>query len=54
MEQKIDITSPAVTLEQLKALAYDQLIILNQAQANINALQAEIQKRAQAEKDVQG
>ena len=47
MEQKqIDITSPDVTVEQLKALAYDQLLIREQVQANLNALQAEIQKRS--------
>jgi len=34
-----------LTLDQLKALCYDQLVILNQAQANINILQAEINKR---------
>lgn len=44
----MDITQ--LTLEQLKALCYDQLVILNQTQANINVLQAEIQKR---EKEIQ-
>ena len=39
----MDITQ--LTLEQLKALAYDQIVILNQTQANINAIQAEIVKR---------
>jgi hypothetical protein len=41
----VDIT--ALTLEQLKALAYDQILVLNQAQANINVIQAEIAKRQQ-------
>ena len=36
-----------MTLEQLKALCYDQIVILNQAQANINLLQSEINKRAE-------
>jgi hypothetical protein len=36
-----------MTLEQLKALAYDQLVILNQTQANINVIQAEIKKRGE-------
>jgi hypothetical protein len=39
----VDIT--ALTIEQLKALAYDQILVLNQTQANINAIQAEIAKR---------
>ena len=34
-----------MTLDQLKALAYDQIVVLNQAQANINLIQAEINKR---------
>lgn len=38
-----------LTLEQLKSLCYDQIVTLNQAQANINILQAEINKRQQAE-----
>jgi hypothetical protein len=38
-----DITT--LTLDQLKALAYDQILVLNQAQTNINAIQAEIAKR---------
>lgn len=40
----IDLTT--MTIEALKALAYDQLVLLNQTQANINAIQAEINKRA--------
>lgn len=34
-----------LTLEQLKALCYDQIVLLNQTQANINLLQTEINKR---------
>lgn len=36
-----------MTTEQLKALCYDQIVVFNQAQANINVLQAEITKRQQ-------
>ena len=39
-----------MTLEQLKALAYDQIVLLNQTQANISILQAEIEKRLKEEK----
>lgn len=42
--QPIDLST--MTIEALKALAYDQLVLLNQTQANINAIQAEINKRA--------
>jgi len=45
--QMVDIA--ALTIEQLKALAYDQIVILNQTQANINLLQVEIQKRIEAQ-----
>jgi hypothetical protein len=45
--QQLDITT--LSLEQLKALVYDQLVVLNQTQANINALQAEIQRRSTPE-----
>ena len=38
-----------MTIEQLKALAYDQIVVFNRAQANINIIQAEIDKREQAE-----
>jgi len=38
-----------MTLEQLKALCYDQILVMNQAQANINILQAEITKREKEE-----
>lgn len=43
INQPIDLS--AMTVEALKALAYDQLVLLNQTQANINAIQAEINKR---------
>ena len=39
----IDIS--VLSVEALKALAYDQLVILNQTQANITAIEAEIRKR---------
>jgi hypothetical protein len=35
------------TVAELKSLAYDQIILLQQTQNNINLLQAEIQKRDQ-------
>jgi len=41
----MDITT--LTIEQLKALAYDQILVLNQTQVNINMIQAEIVKREQ-------
>jgi hypothetical protein len=40
-----------MTVEELKALAYDQIVLLNQTQTNLNILQAEIAKRAK-EKEV--
>jgi len=49
---QIDITDPAVTVEQLYKLALEQqkavtslLAQLQQAQANVQAIEAEIQKR---------
>lgn len=45
MENKIDLST--VDLRDLKALAYDQLVILNQSQANLNAIEAEIKRRAE-------
>ena len=39
-----------MTVEQLKALAYDQLVLLQQTQNNINIIQQEIQKRGEEEK----
>lgn len=41
----IDLSTMSV--ESLKALAYDQLVLLNQTQANIAAIEAEIKKKAQ-------
>ena len=41
-----------MTLDQLKALAYDQIVLLNQVQANIAAIQVEIQKREKAEAQI--
>ena len=38
-----------MTIEELKALCYDQIVLLNQAQANINVIQAELQKREAAD-----
>ena len=43
----MDITQ--MSDEKLKALCYDQIVLLNQAQANINAIQQELAKRRQAE-----
>ena len=34
-----------MTVEEIKALCYDQLVLLQQTQNNINLLQAEINKR---------
>jgi len=34
-----------MSIGELKALAYDQVVLLQQTQNNINLLQAEIQKR---------
>jgi hypothetical protein len=39
----MDITT--LTIEQLKALAYDQILLLQQTQNNLNLIQAEIKKR---------
>ena len=39
----MDITK--LTIEELKALAYDEMIKLNTAQQNIQLIQAEINKR---------
>ena len=47
MQNQIDITQLA--LNDLKALVYDNLAMLEQSQNNINALNAEIRKRTQAE-----
>jgi len=38
-------TIEEMTIDELKALAYDQVVLLQQTQNNINLLQAEIQKR---------
>ena len=43
MEEKKDITT--LTVEELKALAYDQILLLNQAQQNIQIIEAELAKR---------
>ena len=46
MEEKKDITT--LTVEELKALAYDQILLLNQAQQNVNIIQQELAKRQNA------
>ena len=46
MQNQIDISQLA--LNDLKALVYDNLAMLEQSQNNINTLNAEIQKRMQA------
>jgi hypothetical protein len=38
-------TIEEMSIDELKALAYDQVVLLQQTQNNINLLQAEIQKR---------
>ena len=38
-------TLEQMTVEELKSLAYDQILLLQQTQNNINLLQAEINKR---------
>ena len=38
-------TVEQMTVEELKALAYDQIMLFNQTQANINIIQAELVKR---------
>lgn len=43
--QPIDLSTMSV--EALKALAYDQLVLLNQTQANISAIEAEIRRKAE-------
>lgn len=48
----IDLTT--MTVEALKALAYDQLRILQQTQVNINTIEAEINKRAVSDNSVSG
>ena len=39
----MDLTT--MTIEQLKALGFDQMQILNQTQQNLNVIYAEIEKR---------
>lgn len=41
----VDITQ--MSMSELKALAYDTIVTLNQTQQNLNVIQAEIQKRVQ-------
>lgn len=38
-----------ISIQELKALAFDQMVLLSQTQNNINVLQAEINKREQQE-----
>jgi hypothetical protein len=38
-----------LSVEQLKALAYDQIVLSNQAQRNIAAIEAELAKRQQVD-----
>jgi len=42
----MDITK--LTIEQLKALGFDQMVLLQQTQNNLNLILAEIEKRKQA------
>lgn len=47
-KEKADKTEPKeLTVTELKALIYDQMVIAEQAQRNIQALNAEIAKRTQ-------
>lgn len=46
MNKPLDIAT--MTITELKALAYDCLAIIEQNQANLRALNLEIQKRDQA------
>jgi hypothetical protein len=41
--QTLDITKMSV--DELKAICYDQIVLLNKAQQNINIIQAELAKR---------
>ena len=36
------------SLDELKAMAYDQMVILQQVQTNLSLIQAEIKKREEA------
>jgi len=45
-------TLEEMTLEELKACAYDQIVQREQADGNLRLLNAEIQKRAQAKPEV--
>ena len=38
-----------LSVEQLKVLAYDQIILLNQTQSNIRVIEAEIAERNKVE-----
>lgn len=40
-------TVEQMTVEELKAIAYDQWVLFQQIQNNLNILQAELAKRAQ-------
>lgn len=48
MPEPIDIK--LLSLVELKSLCYDMLVLQQQTQANINALQAEIEERLKQEK----
>ncbi len=41
----MQIDPKTMTVEALKALAYEQILLLNQTQANLQALQLEIQNK---------
>jgi hypothetical protein len=44
-EEKKPKTIEEMSVIELKALCYEQIVLLQQTQNNINVLQAEIQKR---------
>ena len=53
-QAKVQKTVEAMSVEELKALCYDQIVLLQQAQNNVNILQAEINKREKESKNGQG
>ena len=50
LEMEKQKTIEEMSVSELKALAYDQVVLLQQTQNNINILQAEIAKRENVSK----
>ena len=46
----IEMNLEEMTIEQLEALCYRQIVLLNQTQQNINIIQAELAKRQDVQK----